>query len=44
MSDRLQEVVDTCSLRYDMDVLPYGLETEIGEKGINLSGVISHFL
>ncbi|KAJ7890947.1 multidrug resistance-associated ABC transporter [Mycena olivaceomarginata] len=36
--DRLQEVVDTCSLRYDMDVLPYGLETEIGEKGINLSG------
>ncbi|KAJ7893786.1 multidrug resistance-associated ABC transporter [Mycena leptocephala] len=36
--DRLQEVVDTCSLRYDMDMLPYGLETEIGEKGINLSG------
>ncbi|KAF8217563.1 multidrug resistance-associated ABC transporter [Mycena galopus ATCC 62051] len=36
--DRLQEVVDTCSLRYDMDVLPHGLETEIGEKGINLSG------
>ncbi|KAJ7714243.1 multidrug resistance-associated ABC transporter [Mycena maculata] len=36
--DRLQEVVNTCSLRYDMDVLPYGLETEIGEKGINLSG------
>ncbi|KAJ7290727.1 multidrug resistance-associated ABC transporter [Mycena rebaudengoi] len=36
--NRLQEVVDTCSLRYDMDVLPHGLETEIGEKGINLSG------
>ncbi|KAJ6528504.1 multidrug resistance-associated ABC transporter [Mycena capillaripes] len=36
--NRLQEVIDTCSLRYDMDVLPYGLETEIGEKGINLSG------
>jgi ABC-type multidrug transport system fused ATPase/permease subunit len=44
VSDRLQEVVDTCSLRYDMDVLPHGLETEIGEKGINLSGVIVFFL
>ncbi|KAJ7224699.1 multidrug resistance-associated ABC transporter, partial [Mycena pura] len=35
---RLQEVVDACALQYDMDVLPSGLETEIGEKGINLSG------
>ena len=35
---RLQETVDACSLRYDIDMLPYGLETEIGEKGINLSG------
>jgi ATP-binding cassette, subfamily C (CFTR/MRP), member 1 len=35
---RLQEVVDACSLIYDMEILPHGLETEIGEKGINLSG------
>ncbi|KAK7002404.1 oligomycin resistance ATP-dependent permease YOR1 [Favolaschia claudopus] len=35
---RLQEVIDTCSLQYDIDMLPYGVETEIGEKGVNLSG------
>ncbi|KAJ2805337.1 hypothetical protein H4R20_002130, partial [Coemansia guatemalensis] len=31
-------VVDACALRQDMDVLPNGDLTEIGEKGINLSG------
>lgn len=35
---RFRDVVDACALRHDIDVLPYGDMTEIGEKGINLSG------
>ncbi|KAJ2707574.1 hypothetical protein H4R19_004887, partial [Coemansia spiralis] len=31
-------VVDACALRPDLDMLPAGDKTEIGEKGINLSG------
>ncbi|KAJ2476028.1 hypothetical protein IWW56_005135, partial [Coemansia sp. RSA 2131] len=31
-------VVDACALRPDLDMLPGGDMTEIGEKGINLSG------
>ncbi|KAJ2781265.1 hypothetical protein H4R18_002986 [Coemansia javaensis] len=31
-------VVDACALRPDIDMLPAGDLTEIGEKGINLSG------
>ncbi|KAJ2795671.1 hypothetical protein H4R21_005018, partial [Coemansia helicoidea] len=31
-------VVDACALRQDLDMLPAGDMTEIGEKGINLSG------
>ncbi|KAJ2120809.1 hypothetical protein IW147_004749 [Coemansia sp. RSA 720] len=31
-------VVDACALRPDLDMLPCGDMTEIGEKGINLSG------
>lgn len=37
-SDRLEEVINACSLGRDIDLLPHGLETEIGEKGVNLSG------
>ncbi|KAK0199743.1 multidrug resistance-associated ABC transporter [Desarmillaria ectypa] len=36
--DRLQEAISACSLERDLAMLPQGEETEIGEKGINLSG------
>ena len=35
---RFDEVIQACSLRHDLDMLPDGQHTEIGEKGINLSG------
>ncbi|KLO13407.1 multidrug resistance-associated ABC transporter [Schizopora paradoxa] len=35
---RFNEVVRTCQLEHDIDMLPNGVDTEIGEKGINLSG------
>lgn len=31
-------VIEACSLKHDLQVLPDGDQTEIGEKGINLSG------
>lgn len=33
-----REVIRVCSLEHDLEVLPHGEQTEIGEKGINLSG------
>lgn len=36
--ERLQEVIQACSLSHDLEMLPNGEHTEIGEKGINLSG------
>ncbi|KAL0958936.1 hypothetical protein HGRIS_014252 [Hohenbuehelia grisea] len=35
---RFDDVIRACSLNHDLDMLPHGEETEIGEKGINLSG------
>ena len=32
-------MVQACSLERDLTVLPQGEKTEIGEKGINLSGL-----
>uniref|UniRef100_A0A7N8X0A1 ATP-binding cassette, sub-family C (CFTR/MRP), member 12 n=1 Tax=Mastacembelus armatus TaxID=205130 RepID=A0A7N8X0A1_9TELE len=35
---KFDRVVDVCSLRADLAILPYGDQTEIGERGLNLSG------
>ncbi|KAL0963117.1 hypothetical protein UPYG_G00349970 [Umbra pygmaea] len=35
---RYKIVIDACSLQPDIDLLPFGDQTEIGERGINLSG------
>lgn len=32
------KVIDACALKRDLEILPHGDMTEIGEKGINLSG------
>ena len=41
---RFMDVIRACSLEHDLDVLPDREETEIGEKGINLSGELQKFL
>ncbi|XP_029901963.1 ATP-binding cassette sub-family C member 9 [Myripristis murdjan] len=35
---RYKAVIEACSLQPDIDLLPFGDQTEIGERGINLSG------
>ncbi|EEB98382.1 hypothetical protein MPER_02118, partial [Moniliophthora perniciosa FA553] len=35
---KFREIIDGCSLNHDLDMLPHRENTEIGEKGINLSG------
>ncbi|XP_005253347.1 ATP-binding cassette sub-family C member 9 isoform X3 [Homo sapiens] len=35
---KYKAVTDACSLQPDIDLLPFGDQTEIGERGINLSG------
>ncbi|CAJ1048484.1 LOW QUALITY PROTEIN: multidrug resistance-associated protein 9-like [Xyrichtys novacula] len=35
---KYERVVDVCSLKADLKILPYGDQTEIGERGLNLSG------
>lgn len=32
LSDRYKAVIDTCSLQPDIDLLPFGDQTEIGER------------
>uniref|UniRef100_A0A8H8CI96 Multidrug resistance-associated ABC transporter n=1 Tax=Psilocybe cubensis TaxID=181762 RepID=A0A8H8CI96_PSICU len=36
--ERFEEVIRACSLEHDLQILPHGERTEIGEKGITLSG------
>ena len=37
--DRFREIIKACCLEHDLEMLPNGENTEIGEKGINLSGM-----
>ncbi|CAK8565713.1 unnamed protein product [Lathyrus sativus] len=36
--ENYEKVLEACSLKKDLEVLPFGDQTIIGEKGINLSG------
>ncbi|CAN7998510.1 unnamed protein product [Ixodes hexagonus] len=36
--ERYQKVVEACALKPDLEMLPAGENTEVGDKGINLSG------
>jgi ABC-type bacteriocin/lantibiotic exporter with double-glycine peptidase domain len=36
--DRYNETIELCELERDLEILPAADLTEIGEKGINLSG------
>jgi ABC-type multidrug transport system fused ATPase/permease subunit len=36
--DRYDKVLEACSLKKDLEILPHGDQTMIGERGINLSG------
>ena len=36
--DKLQNIIQVCALRDDLNMLPNGQYTYIGEKGVNLSG------
>ena len=36
--EKYEEVLEKCQLKYDLDILEGGDLTEIGEKGVNLSG------
>jgi len=37
-AQKYQKVIKACALKPDLEILPAGDKTEIGEKGINLSG------
>ncbi|KAM7285677.1 multidrug resistance-associated protein 1 [Ixodes scapularis] len=36
--ERYQKVLETCALKPDLEMLPAGENTQVGDKGINLSG------
>ena len=35
---RYRSVVDSCSMTHDLEMLPHGDNTVIGDRGVNLSG------
>jgi len=42
--EKLKKVIDNCALTQDLEILPGGEMTEIGEKGINLSGISLNYV
>ena len=36
--DRMNKIIDVCCLEHDLEIFNKGLDTEIGERGINASG------
>ncbi|KAJ7827858.1 multidrug resistance-associated ABC transporter [Mycena olivaceomarginata] len=36
--EKFRQIIRACNLEHDLEVLPHGEETEIGERGINVSG------
>jgi ABC-type multidrug transport system ATPase subunit len=42
IQERYDAVLEACSLAHDLKILPHGSFTEIGERGINLSGGQKH--
>ena len=38
VEERYQKVLEACSLLSDLEILEDGDESEIGERGVNLSG------
>ncbi|KDP39251.1 hypothetical protein JCGZ_01008 [Jatropha curcas] len=36
--ERYERILEACSLKKDLEILPFGDQTVIGERGINLSG------
>ena len=36
--ERYERVLEACALKKDLEILPFGDQTVIGERGINLSG------
>lgn len=37
---RYAAIIDACALQQDIDEMPAGDATELGERGINLSGLV----
>lgn len=35
---RYEKIIETCALKSDLDVMPNGDLTQVGERGMNLSG------